>query len=236
MESSVRRVLRKLLVVVAGMLVLPVAEASATPIALSLRGTVTEATPFLASLGVSALTPLEARIVYDSETPPSPSSPTNFDAFDNPFLEADVRVGDLVFGLRSDGCCDSISIRPDQFQLGVALEERSTNLLRIEMLRIKLRAPEGDSFFEDTSALPRGFETLLPAADVFGLPPSHSLSGATTDPDAAGAFRFGIAFEIDSISATPVPEPGYALLVGLGLAALGLRTRGAALPRRSALR
>lgn len=69
--ATAHRGFRGLLGAWALILVLPVAPAAATPIELLLRGTVSTVTPsYLDALGVQELTPIEARIVYDSETHP----------------------------------------------------------------------------------------------------------------------------------------------------------------------
>jgi len=224
-KTTARRGFRSLLGACALILVLPVAPAAATPIELLLRGTVSTVTPAsLDTLGVQARTPLEARIVYDSETPARGTSSGDRAEFDNPFLAANVRVGDLEFVLRG-GCCDRISIGRESFSLDVGLDDSAIpERFKSTALRINLIAPDGSEFFPDTS-LPRSFESLLPADLLAGLSPR--VLGATNDPDAfptefGGASRFNILFGIDSISADPIPEPGSALLLGLGLAAMGM--------------
>ncbi|GEM_PF-5975797 len=225
----------------AGLLLAPASPALAIPVELTFTGSLTEVPDVYRSLGLAGGDPIKGTLIYESDTP-SITDRGGASGYHDPFLGAWVRLGQndaYTLGGR-DGCCDKITVATDRVSFNIALED-SPDLMRFETLAFDID-PGGPIPYAFRGPLP----TTLSAKEFDAPGRQHRIFGGATDPDQAGTTRLSLLFDLARVDirpfegdldklqggdrpqdpkTPPVPEPGTALLLGLGLAGLAGRSR-----------
>jgi len=200
-------------------------ESGAATIRFELSGTVTGATRGFPTLGVDAGVPISGYFEFDSTTPAEEPGGGLRNFFDFPIVDAALEVGDYSLVSRPN-CCDHISVTTHDYWVHFGLQD-DPDILSFDAFDFSVLAAEGQSLFPN-NLLPLEPPDLSLAAN--GVARGRIFGGAH-DHDVFGT-RASIHFEIDRLvlvdSGANIPEPGTAVLFGLGLAGLGAwrRPRG----------